>query len=263
MKSYMDKIKNIPSVNYTSLIESHERRAFMEYQFKLYGIQKHFCYQVARYDKTKNNFILEGPVDGVNCIGSTISHLNMMREWYVNTTEEMAIFCEDDHSFESIKYWNFTWDDFINNLPEDWECVQLARIEHDAVEEYPNKWGSELKLLPGRWWNAAALMKREYVAKVLQTHTSGFNKYHFYIDEYNFPLIENVLYLGKGRVYNIPLFFENHDLTSTYKVYWKDYHPNYEQNRNYHKVSTEHFLNLWKTEGIYKTIEDIMGKTNG
>ena len=39
--------------------------------------------------------------------------------------EEYAIFVDDDTDISTIDYWSFTWDEFVANLPKNWECVQL------------------------------------------------------------------------------------------------------------------------------------------
>jgi uncharacterized protein with GYD domain len=49
--SYSEKLKNFPSVNYTSLRESTARRAYMQNQFDHYGITKTNVYLTERFEK--------------------------------------------------------------------------------------------------------------------------------------------------------------------------------------------------------------------
>ena len=46
-----EKLKNFPSVNYTSLRESVDRRKFMQDQFDRYGIEKTNVYLTERFNK--------------------------------------------------------------------------------------------------------------------------------------------------------------------------------------------------------------------
>ena len=70
-------------------------------------------------------------VKSMNCL---ISHLNAIQDWYDTSTEDVGIFFEDDVSFETIKYWGFTWEDFLDNLPKDFDCIQMLSITDQKRE---------------------------------------------------------------------------------------------------------------------------------
>lgn len=221
--SLSEKLKNFPSVNYTSLYESMRRRTYMQYQFDCYGLTKTNVYLTDRFNKISNQVQITGTglvmPEVHSQMGTIISHLNLMRNWYVSTDEEYAIFCEDDTSFESIKYWNFTWDDFVQHLPEHWNGVQLRKV----VMPYCNPEGEEvlkLKLTQGRWWGTCSLFKRSYVKTILDATCQGYNSYTLNsIDIYGTmygPIIENLLYLQAGEIYNFPMFVENSDFGTTF-----------------------------------------------
>ena len=152
-----EKLKNFPSVNYTSLYESVDRRKFMQDQFDRYGITKTNVYLTERFNKISNYVQVTGTglvMPEVHTqLGTIISHINLLRNWYVSTDEEYAIFCEDDVSFESIEHWNFTWDDFVRYIPEGWNGVQLTKVQMP----FCNPAGEPnliLKLTRGRWWGS-------------------------------------------------------------------------------------------------------------
>ena len=217
--SYGDKLKNFPSVNYISLNESENRRKFMQFQFDYFGITNTSVYKTERYTEISDYVICAGDVNNIvkSQLGTIISHLNLLRNWYVSTKEEYAIFCEDDVSFESIIYWNFTWDEFLQYLPDNWQCVQLSRVVAPCGSDGHND--LKLKLKPGRWWGSYSLIKRDYVKKILDRTCIGYNKYQ--LDtiqsdiEYE-PIIENLLYIGLGLAYNFPLLIENPNLSTTF-----------------------------------------------
>jgi hypothetical protein len=145
------KLENFPSVNYISLYESTDRRDFMECQMKYFGIKRVNRYLTERFINLHDIEITGYYTDTVLHLGTIVSQLNLMRNWYNSCNDPYAIFCEDDISFESINYWNFTWNEFVENLPNDWGCVQLMRIVspwHDNAEQE-----LQIDLRSGRWWS--------------------------------------------------------------------------------------------------------------
>ena len=250
MLTVQDKLKDFPTINLISLNESSVRRAFMSYQFELYGIKKYKFNLVERFTKISQNYKLTGPyIDFCKSNGTTISHLNSMRDWYLNTTEEYGYFGDDDFTFDTVQYWNFTWNDILERMPPDWDGLQLIRVDHELQDE-PGRYGSELKLLLGRWWGISCVLKRDYVRRLLEKTMLGMNHIHLECGDH-IPIAEDILFLN-GRVYNLPLIFDNCDLPTTYTDKPKVDTP------DYHKYCKEYFLNLWTPAGIYNSIDDIM-----
>lgn len=250
------KCKNFPSVHYTSLYESQDRRKFMNGQFDFYGIRGH-AYLTDRFVNIKDNFIIEGP--GVaeigNDIGIPITHINMMRNWYTTCNEEYAIFCEDDISFEIINYWNFTWQEFMQNLPPNWECVQLMRMldNYDAHSDQ-----LLLDIRRGRYWGTHSIMKRSYVKRILDKFAIGYNHYKFetylFNGSYLIACPENIMFgcfPDQSFVYNFPILIENIEFPSVSSIKC----PN-------SKKSHEHILNLWKTQGHSLDIKSVLSQVN-
>jgi hypothetical protein len=162
----------------------------------------------------------------------------------VSCDEPYAIFCEDDVDFVSINYWNFTWDEFMTNLPEDWECVQLMRMD--------DNWSGQriehilkLEMRWGRWWGSQSLMRRSYVRRLLDKYCTGYNSYSLDIwhnDTFYIPIVENVLFMGTGVVYNFPMLIESQLFDTT--LINKDV-----TSHNYQQLSHEIILNQWRTHG--------------
>ena len=247
------KLENFPSVNYTSLYESVDRRDFMEGQMKYFGIKRVNRYLTEKFINLRDIEITGYYIDEILHLGTIVSHLNLMRNWYNSCNEPYAIFCEDDISFESIHYWNFTWNEFIENLPSDWGCVQLMRMvspwSDDANQQL------QINLREGRWWGSHSLMKREFVKGLLEKTCMGFNKYRLEVWQNNMvlqPIIENVLFLmDVGKVYNIPFLIENARFNTTLDVKSSD-------SQQCQIWSHQAILNEWKTKGPALNIKDIM-----
>jgi len=247
----MNKTENFPSVNYTSLRESTDRRQFMEEQLQRYGITKSSSYITERFTDIKDNIIYHGKFahEVTSQLGSIISQLNLMRNWYNSTNEEYAIFCEDDASFESIDYWSFTWNEFMQHLPNDWECVQLVRMISPFTPNSDDL--SKIDLRAGRWWGTHSLMRRSYVEKLLKKTCIGFNEYNLYVDEIHTPWIENLLYLNVGMLYNIPMIVESDKFTTVFHN--KEQQADLSQFQSHQAVRE-----LWRTQGPTLTVQEIM-----
>jgi hypothetical protein len=247
------KLENFPSVNYTSLYESIDRRDFMESQMKYFGIKRVNSYLTERFINLYDIEITGYHIDQITHLGAIVSQLNLMRNWYNSCNEPYSIFCEDDISFESIHYWNFTWNEFIENLPKDWGCVQLMRMVSPWSEDAEQQ--LQIDLRPGRWWGSHSLMRREYVKRLLEKTCVGINKYHLEVWQNNtslLPIIENVLFLmDVGKVYNIPFLIEDDRFNTTFNGKLFDAHR--DQNNSHQKI-----LNQWKTKGSILDIKDIM-----
>jgi hypothetical protein len=214
---FAKKLEGFPSVNYINLYEYPDRKQFMEKQFAKYGMANTHCYQTERYSKIKNTLKVHIPAceDGVtypiidNGIGATISHLNSIRNWYNNTDEEYAIFVEDDISFASIDRWNFTWQEFVAHIPEDWECMQLIRMIADPLPKEMHE--LTLRLRWGRYWGAHWMMKRSHAKRLLDMCTGPADNEYTLISctgKYQ-PVTENVLLMNYNTLYNFPLLTEN------------------------------------------------------
>jgi hypothetical protein len=240
----MNKFDNHSVMNYINLEKSFDRRNFMENQFREYNISKYKPFVTKLFDEYKESITISGRfIDSVNHHGTSITFLRCIKNWIDNTDEEYGIFLEDDTSFETSKYWSFTWSELINSLPKDWDIVQLIRL---------NKWNenttASLSCRTRNWddWGATCMIKREYANRLISSYMVSNNEYLFDITNTNLmPIVENLLFCQPGYCLNIPLFIEC-DLPSTY-------------NRGYdevHEISKEKYRELWKTNGENTKLSD-------
>jgi hypothetical protein len=248
------------SIHMTSLRESHDRRKKITDQFSELGIKNFEFFVTNRVESINPHIavISKYPEYSWNIRGVTITHLEMMRHWYLTTNEPYAIFCEDDNDFSTSKYWNFTIQEFIQNLPSDWECVHLMRYKVPPDMYGPHCHDSILKIFLGRYWGTCALMNRGYVKKCLDTHVRGLEIYDlriithgFYPEPMNPNLIEyveNVLYLNKGIVYNFPLVTQlsPYECDTTHKHFTVN-HIN--EGKRIMEINRRCFMDLWEKHG--------------
>lgn len=258
-----EKLKNFPSVNFVSIEESQERRDVLYEMFEEYGISNVTPHIYKRYSD-EDHKIIEGPLINHTGKGVVTSHLKAIREWYESTNEEYTLICEDDFSFDSVKYWNFTWQDFFNSLPKDWNLIQLCLIREDMFCFF----NPEVKLRNRCWcdWSTCAylisrkhaenLIKNYYPDDFIHLEYKGTDKELREKEEtfywFCLPSAENIIYSPfegiQGGIYAFPLFVENVSFNST----WSGTTDNWLNVKCHDEI-----MNWWKTTGQNKDLNDL------
>jgi hypothetical protein len=250
-KEQMKKLSDLNSVYYVSLEGSISRQKNLESSLKKNGV-KNINPIVSKRFADSNDVVTGKYVYQLNdgTKGCCVSHLKAIRDWYENTEEEYGFFCEDDLSLDTVTYWEFSWGDFIKNLPNDWQCVQLMCIRGEF---------DDIKLRSRYWddWSATAYILKRTYAKVLIDSYIKEESYHLELSDVEvMPLIENILFASTNKCYTIPLFVENIDFKSTFEGDDDDVKDG--QKRN-HYFTHDFVLNWWKEHGNSTTIEVLMG----
>lgn len=261
--SLRDKLKNFPSINYISIEESQDRRNLLYSRFEEYNLSNIRPHIFERYDNSKYTFV-EGSADLLSGNfpergrGPTTSHLKAIKDWYFDTDEEYAFFCEDDLSLETVQYWNFTWEDFFNKLPEDWGCVQLSWVReniflfsHDGIKLRPRCWCD--------WSACAYLIKRSHAKKLISNYyrNGEFNLYYVGEDQSlrpewaRIPSAETVVFSYVSPIYSFPLFVEDvNNCMSTFG-------PGIGM---FNSSSYSTVIDWWKTNGKNLSVGEIFSK---
>ena len=238
-KIYSNKLFGFPTAYYMSLEESEDRRKNLENQFSEYGIKLNPIIS-KRFDESDD--VVTGKYvhqlnDGTK--GCAVSHLKAVNHWYKSTNEEYAFFFEDDLSLETVDFWDFTWNEFIEKLPSDWECVQLLTVRNnfDTFELRERYWDD--------WGASAYILKRDYAKKIIDNYCQE-NSYHLEIPNTEvMPLIENILFTTIGKTYTVPLFVENIRFQSTFVGKDDDVD---EGQKNNHNIASKIVLDWWKSK---------------
>lgn len=253
------KLKGIPHIYYINLEDRKDRREFMEEQFKRWGIEKFSRVNASEFlkddVKTWKDLVHIPhiiPINRRRSVCVSLSHLETIRRWLEETSEEYMIIMEDDTDISLIEHWHFDWQYFMDNLPYDWDAVQLMYNSDIRIYCFLHP----KKLIT---WNGPLLIRRSYAEKLLDLYyTKG--KYNF-IKKVNRVTKSNSIEPGRiyssilnpntvnsegritvldvdefiglnGKVYQIPLFSQNpmledppklHHIMSNkiHKYWWK------------------------------------------
>jgi hypothetical protein len=250
------KLEGMPSVYCLSLEESTDRRENLLGHFKPYLRAPRFCL-FKRY--AEGDVVLKGSgLDSINihAKGSNISNLLTIKAWYDETKEDYGFICEDDLSLETVQYWGFTWQQFIDRLPLDWECAQLIQVR--------DSWSThKLKVRePRDFCNAVYIIKRAYAKFLIDTciddkiigntdRLPSFSSRSFKLECENVPIPENILFRNDHKIYSIPLFVEDVPHTETTFTGGRAIRQSEGHQNSYNEIS-----NFWRDNGSKFTVQD-------
>ena len=125
------KLKNFGPVYYLNLDGQPERKEYMETQMKYWEIENYE--RISAHDGRDDDLsdILKGRYpDGMSSgeVGCTTSHLKAIKHYLETSESPYAIMMEDDCSLDLVRFWNFSWSDFIRKAPYDYDVIQIAII---------------------------------------------------------------------------------------------------------------------------------------
>jgi hypothetical protein len=279
-----NKLKGFPPIYYINLEHRVDRMESMVSQFNHWGITNYHRvnaskYHISKYDEWKHIVVEEEILDSLSSMSVALNNIETIIKWYDTYPSETCIMMEDDLSMENIKYWNFDWTYFENNLPENWECVQLyfcSPYSEDGLSipmflHKRNRYGA----------GAAYLINRSYAKKVKDLMyrdgkyrlTYRDNSYHKRYSKVE--VIHDANLFDIGVTYSVPLFNLNPDLggdnvqngNKMYPIdiiigrlirdWWKNYHHKFplEDFFTYGKPNDDKMTMRVKLEDINKFLE--------
>lgn len=254
------KFEGFPSVNFVSVTECSDRRELLYEKFEKYGITNITPHIYDKY-VDEDHIIESNMIDrlSIGSRGPVTSHLKAIKEWYYNTDDPYTFMCEDDLGFDTVKYWNFTWKEFFNNLPQDWGCVQLCLLR----EEFHV---FNIGLRNRCWcdWSGCAYLISRQHAKSLIEHYYKDDKFTLdycgsdvYVREEwaKVPVIETIIYTPFTNVYMFPLFVE--DVKNCPSSYINAMGTRTGETNHYHHMSYDENLKWWSTIGFKKNVRDL------
>ena len=225
------KLKNFGPLYYINLDGQPERDVAMQSMCNYWELNPT---RISAFDGRHGslNHILEGSHDiGISSgeVGCVTSHLKAIKQWYETTDTPYAIFAEDDVSFDTARFWKFSWDEFVEKLPYDWDVVQLAIINP----------GVGYASMHARWVNdfstACFMITRHHAKKLIDHHCVG-DKFRLDQGVKPRPVADDLIY-NCGRTYAIPLFHYKIEMGSSI-------HP--EHIEVFHKGSHKGILDHWR-----------------
>jgi len=250
----MNKLYGMPRPNVINLIDARDRKEYMRSEFNKLGVTDVFFHRFERIENSKVRFVGETPILKEMTPGVTSSHLLAIKWWYENTDEKFGIFFEDDVDFNTVKHWNFTFDEFIKRMGDKWDALQLCNIH----EEYP-------VMVPRmRTWGDHGLqcymVTRKYARKIIKYY---FDQGDAWTIHYRMPAgiplstENNVLCLG--RSFTFPLFNHNVGDFVSHNIY---------STNSQDQACIDSYINIkewWETKGSTFTLDDIFNfeRANG
>ena len=251
-----NKLTGIPPIYYLNLDEEDQRKSLMEFQFDKWEIGNFKRFSASNFDKRNfdewKHLLFKPEVykkSSYKKIAVNISTLEMVRYWLENTNEKYLILFEDDYDLNLIKYWHFDWEYLMNNIPYDWDCIQLGFESNHYISFF-------LHPKTTHSYYGPVLINRHFGEKLLNIHSVN-GKYFFlrkygkhpYSTEYRCLSIDN-FFANVGKSYQIPLITQNTSL---------DRNPKY-----HHIVCRDLYYWWWMTKSSEYSLEEFFtyGKSN-
>jgi hypothetical protein len=256
-----NKLEYLPPVYYINLDHRMDRREYIESQFDYWSIKNYkrisaSKYLPEKYKEWKDIVIEKEILECKSGMSIALNHIRTIIDWYDNNISKTCIIMEDDLSLHNIKYWNFDWEYFENNLPENWECIQLYFCRQSCVPMFLHK-----KIVNRSSSAACYLINRSYAKKVKDLmYRNGKYRLTFVDNSYEkkyFPKMADGNLFDIGVAYSVPLFSLNINLSGDNEL--NDYKMN-PMDMN----STRAINDWWKNEHHKFTLEDFFtyGKPN-
>jgi len=240
------KLNYIPPIYYLNLDGQPERRKYLEDHFDYWGIRPDNYTRVSGYDGRNDDLsgILKGryPENMTSGeVGCTTSHLKAIKYWYDTSDSPYALIMEDDIDLSLARCWNFSWNEFMANLPYDWDVIQLAIICTGSIHVKLHK------RFVNDFSTACYMINRHHAEKLIKFHVRG-DKYKLDNGAKPRAVADDLIY-NSGNTYSMPLFLYRLELGSSI-------HP--EHIDAIHKGNRDGQLNWWQQEGINYDIKELM-----
>jgi hypothetical protein len=255
-----EKLNQLPPVYYFNLDYRTDRKSYIENQFLKYGIENYIRVSSSRYlsdnfDEWKSKVDIDKLRTEKHSLATLIDRMQGIIDWYNSGVSETCLLVEDDICFDTVKYWNFDWNTFVNNLPCNWDCIQLHIIGENYIPMYLSKWTRN------NHSTGCILINRKYAENLIKLHYKN-NKFVLYSNygygknwpEYHYQSVDFVLY-QIGIIYSIPLFTTNSSFIS-------DSHHRDGSVNMMSKVSDAVVMNWWKNKSHMYSNNEIFNLDN-
>ena len=242
-----DKLRGVPKIYYLNLDERVDRKEYMETQFNYWGV-KYKRISGSNYLFSKFNEWSDILSNQRNCkfgpreSSNFVSHILMIKDWLENTNEDTMIMMEDDYDLSLIKYWNFDWEYLMDNIPHDWDCIQLGFESFSSIKFFLHEKQYDTNF-------GACMINRPFAEKLLKLYyknnkvivdykTCDYNR----TDNYNAANIDYAV-CNNGKTYCIPLIPQNPHFTS-----WENFDPREGEFKEHFYKTHEIYHFWWKNE---------------
>lgn len=255
-----NRLKNIPHIYYVNLDNRVDRRDYMEGQFDYWRVKNFTRISSSKYLASQSDEwaskVISGNIKNLPAyvVGNAITHLELLKDWLTNTSDEYVILMEDDYDLNLIQFWEFDWDYLMTRLPYDWDCIQLG---FESTKFIPFFLHPKLR----HSFFGPVMITREYAEKILRLHSAEDGKYCLdkLVCDYDFKHASTTVdyFMGHtGKTYSIPLITTNTTLGST--------ELDVDVPREHHNKSRAAYYYWWMTKSKHYSLDEFFtfGKTN-
>lgn len=213
----MKNLSNFPPVYYINLDSRIDRKESIEKSFEKYNITNYTRISASKYlgsEKEKwEHLILDKKVKcSASDVGATLSHLEAIETWLNTSNTEVAIIMEDDCDISISDYWTFDWNILMENIPFNWDCIQLCMNHHLIIPFHLHP------MMRDSGSASCYLINRHYANKVLKLHKfpEGYKLVNRIGDPKYQEIASHIDYLifDTGKTYSFPVFTVNTEFHS-------------------------------------------------
>ncbi len=173
-------------------------------------------------------------------MATTISHIKAIEHWINTSDTEYAIFAEDDLSDETVKYWSWTWKEFMSEINFDYDVLQLCQTQFTKIEHRVHK------RMTHDYSAGLYILKREHANGILDRMIYD-GKYKVNDSRAKAIADHTVIFGNTSKAYSCALFTYNTDTAS-------DVNPKGEK---LHISSKNMVLGFWQKNKI--SLKDFIG----
>lgn len=217
----MNKLNGFGPVYVINLLRRTDRHDHIEKLFKEYNIINYTFIEAFDAQNDLSDLIQYGPVNNKSLrkeeIATTISHIKAIKYWLDNSNSEYAIFCEDDLSFDTVSYWDWTWEDFIKSINFDFDIIQLS------ITQFSNVNCNLHKKRRTDYSAGIYIIKRKHALSIINRMIED-NKYYIKGDRANSVVDHDVLFGNTEKSYSCALFTYDTNLSSDINPHGKLLH---------------------------------------
>lgn len=129
----MNKLGGFDPLYIINLPRRTDRREHMERLFKYYDINNYTFIDAFDGKDDLTNYIDSKSISSKSVrkeeVATTMSHIKAIKHWLDSSDTEHAIFCEDDLSFDTVEYWGWTWQEFLDAIKFEYSVIQLCTTQ--------------------------------------------------------------------------------------------------------------------------------------
>jgi hypothetical protein len=254
--SVSSKLNDMPTIIYRASSENPP----IEQELSSWGIsnyRKHYDkYSPQKYKDWKHLLLDDGLMQTPLELSYSINIIDAIVDWYDNTDDEICIVADENVTFKNAKRWQFDWTFLMQQLPYNWDCIQLFVYCSEALKMHMHPW---IKSNRGQ----QCFMITRYFAKRLKHFHYIEEKFKLYYDtpDKSIPIDSygsmDTFFYDLGITYTFPVFSLIKNSTSSYlpemcsegiDYWWEDKAPLYSNFElfNYNKGDDE-----WKMDQYF------------